>query len=100
MIKYKKHSIVVLFLLISACGSGNIINDVKTLEQKALEIPPNFDLEPPSENNEIKNQNNQPSESETSNVEEILGSNTGSNQEEASETDAELLDILIGDTTN
>ena len=100
MIKYKKHSIVVFFLLISACGGGNIINDVKTLEQKALEIPPNFDLEPPSENNEIKNQNNQPSESEISNVEEILGSNTGSNQEEASETDAELLDILIGDTTN
>lgn len=100
MIKYKKFSIVLFFLLISACGSGNIINDVKTLEQKALEIPPNFDLEPPSDNNEVTNQNDQPSESEISNVEEILGTDNENNQEEASETDAELLDILIGDTTN
>ena len=100
MIKYKKFSIVLFFLLISACGSGNIINDVKTLEQKALEIPPNFGLEPPSDNNEVTNQNDQPSESEISNVEEILGTDNENNQEEASETDAELLDILIGDTTN
>ena len=100
MIKYKKFSIVLFFLLISACGSGNIINDVKTLEQKELEIPPNFDLEPPSDNNEVTNQNDQPSESEISNVEEILGTDNENNQEEASETDAELLDILIGDTTN
>jgi hypothetical protein len=100
MIKFKKPSIILFLLLISACGGGNIIKDVKTLEQKALEIPPNFELEPPSDNNEITKQIDQPSESEISDVEEILGTGTVSNQEEASETDAELLDILIGDTTN
>ena len=55
MTKFKKPTIIILFLLISACGGGNTINDIKTLEQKALEIPPNFDLKPPSDNDDVKN---------------------------------------------
>ena len=100
MTKFKKLSIILLSLLISACGGGNAINDIKTLEQKALEIPPNFDLKPPSDNDEIKNQGDASSESQTSDLNSILETDTENQQEKSSETDGELLDILIGDSTN
>ena len=100
MTKLKKLTIILLFLLISACGGGNTINDIKTLEQKALEIPPNFDLKPPSANDEIKNQNDTSGESQTSDLNDILEANTETQQEKSSESDDELLDILIGDSTN
>ena len=100
MTKLKKLTIVLLFSLISACGGGNTINDIKTLEQKALEIPPNFDLKPPSDNDENKNQSDTSSESQTSDLNDILKTNTEIQEEKSSETDGELLDILIGDSTN
>lgn len=100
MTKYKKLTITLFFLLISGCGGGNTINDIKTLEQKALEIPPNFDLKPPSDNDEIKNQSDTPSESQTSDLNDILETNTEIQEEKSSETDGELLDILTGDSTN
>ena len=100
MTKLKKITIILLFLLISGCGGGNAINDIKTLEQKALEIPPNFDLKPPSDNDEIKNQSDTSSESQTSDLNDILETNTEIQEEKSSETDGELLDILTGDSTN
>ena len=101
MTKLKKLTIILLFLFISGCGGGNTINDIKTLEQKALEIPPNFDLKPPSDKDEIKNQSdNTSSESQTSDLNDILEANTETQQEKSSENDGELLDILIGDSTN
>ena len=100
MTKFKKLTIVLFFLLISACGGGNTINDIKTLEQKALEIPPNFDLKPPSDNNEVKNQSDTSSRSQTSDLNDILATDTEIQQEKSTETDGELLDILIGDSTN
>ena len=100
MTKLKKLTIILLFLLISACGGGNTINDIKTLEQKALEIPPNFDLKPPSDNDEIKNQSDTSSESQTSDLNDILEANTETQQEKSSESDDKLLDILIGDSSN
>ena len=100
MTKFKKLTIILFFLLISACGSGNTINDIKTLEQKALEIPPNFDLKPPSDNNEVINQSDTSSESQTSDLNDILATDTEIQQEKSSETDGELLDILIGDSSN
>ena len=100
MTKLKKLTIILLFLLISGCGGGNTINDIKTLEQKALEIPPNFDLKPPSDNDEIKNQSDTSSENQTSDLNDILGTNTEIQDEKSSETDGELLDILIGDSNN
>ena len=100
MTKFKKLTIVLFFLLISACGGGNTINDIKTLEQKALEIPPNFDLKPPSDNNEVKNPSDTSSGSQTSDLSDILATDTEIQQEKSSENDGELLDILIGDSTN
>jgi hypothetical protein len=100
MTKFKKLTIILFFLLISACGGGNTINDIKTLEQKALEIPPNFDLKPPSDNDEVKNQSDTSSESQTSDLNDILETYTEIQEEKSSETDGELLDILIGDSTN
>jgi len=100
MTKLTKLTIILLFFLISGCGGGNTINDIKTLEQKALEIPPNFDLKPPSDNDEIKNQSDTSSESQTSDLNDILETNTEIQEEKSTETDGELLDILIGDSTN
>jgi hypothetical protein len=100
MTKYKKLTITLLFFLISGCGGGNTINDIKTLEQKALEIPPNFDLKPPSDTDEIKNQSDTSIESQTSDLNDILETNTEIQEEKSSETDGELLDILTGDSTN
>ena len=100
MTKFKQLSIFLSFLLISACGGGNPINDIKTLEQKTLEIPPNFDLKPPSDNNEAKNQNDTSSESTKSDLNDILGTSTEIQQEKSNETDGELLDILMDDSTN
>ena len=100
MAKFKKLTIILFFLLISACGGGNTINDIKTLEQKALEIPPNFDLKPPSDSDEVENQNGTSNEITTSELKDILGTDIEIQQEKSSETDAELLDIIIGDSTN
>ena len=100
MTKFTKLSIILFSLLISACGGGNAINDIKTLEQKALEIPPNFNLKPPSDNDEVKNQGDTSSESQTSDLNGILETDTEIQQEKSSETNGELLDILIGDSTN
>ena len=100
MTKFTKLSIILFSLLISACGGGNAINDIETLEQKALEIPPNFNLKPPSDNDEVKNQGDTSSESQTSDLNGILETDTEIQQEKSSETNGELLDILIGDSTN
>ena len=47
MKKFQNPFIVSLLFFIVSCSGNNSINDIKTLEQKALEIPPNFDLKPP-----------------------------------------------------
>ena len=100
MTRFKQLSIVLSFLLISACGGGNTINDIKTLEQKALEIPPNFDLKPPRDNNEVTNQSDTSSEIQTNDLDDILGNDIEIELDESNETDSELLDILIGESTN
>ena len=77
-----------LSILFSSC-STNEVNDFGTLKQKALEIPPDFELIPPGESqtvngDEIENQSNE----EASDIESIilensddLNSNTSVNQE-------------------
>ena len=99
MNRLKKFTIILSFLFITACGGGNTINDLKTLEQRALEIPPNFDLKPPSDNTDISNQNEIVNEDQNSDIENILGSQENEGEQGASK-DGELLDILIGDTVN
>ena len=99
MNRFKKFTIILFFLLITACGGGNTINDLKTLEQKALELPPNFDLKPPSDNTDESVQNDNANESQISDIENILGSQENSAEEELNK-DGELLDIIIGDTAN
>ena len=100
MTKFKKLTIILFVLIISACGGRNGINDIKTLEQKALEIPPNFDLKPPSDNDEVKNQSDISSANQTGDLNDILETGTEIQQEKSSETNGELLDILIDDSNN
>ena len=99
MNRFKNFTIILFFLLITACGGGNTINDLKTLEQKALEIPPNFDLKPPSDNTDELDENVSANEDQNSDIENILGSQENGVEEELNK-DGELLDILIGDTSN
>ena len=99
MNRFKNFTIILFFLLITACGGGNTINDLKTLEQKALELPPNFDLKPPSDNTDESVQNDNANESQISDIENILGSQENNAEEELNK-DGELLDIIIGDTAN
>ena len=92
--------ILILFVSVASCANQNNFNDINSLEQKALEIPPNFDLKPPlDEKNEsledVLNKNNV----DSNELEDILGiddESLGSN----TNTDSDLLDILINEPEN
>ena len=100
MNKIKKLSILLCLYFLTSCGASNTINDIQTLEQKALEIPPNFELKPPADNENVLSQEIIINDSDSSDVEDILNSDS-SNAENISDTsDNELLDILTADSNN
>ena len=96
----KKITIILISFLLASCGSSNIINDMQTLEQKALEIPPNFELKPPSDNENIQNEETITYDIESSDFDEILGSENDVNEDVNNKSDDDLLDILITDSEN
>jgi hypothetical protein len=73
---------------------------MQTLEQKALEIPPNFELKPPSDNENIQNEETITYDIESSDFDEILGSENDVNEDVNNNSDDDLLDILITDSEN
>ena len=96
----KKITIILSSFLLASCGSSNVINDMQTLEQKALEIPPNFELKPPSDNENIQNEETITYDIESSDFDEILGSKNDVNEDVNNNSDDDLLDILITDSEN
>jgi len=98
MIKIKKLSIILILYLLASCGGNNIISDIKSLEQKALEIPPNFELKPPSDSESVLIQEN--IEGEDTAVEEILNLDSNNAESISDDTDSELLDILTTDSNS
>ena len=96
----KKITIILISFLLASCGSSNVINDMQTLEQKALEIPPNFELKPPSDNENIQNEETITYGIESSDFDEILGSKNDVNEDVNNNSDDDLLDILITDSEN
>ena len=96
----KKITIILISFLLASCGSSNVINDMQTLEQKALEIPPNFDLKPPSDNENIQNEEAIMDDIESSDFDEILSSENDVIEDASNNSDDDLLDILITDSEN
>ena len=96
----KKIKIILISFLLASCGSSNVINDMQTLEQKALEIPPNFELKPPSDNENIKNKETITYDIESSDFDEILGSENNVIEDVSNNSDDDLLDILITNSEN
>tara|TARA_B100000787_G_C16030770_1_gene222651 strand:+ start:15 stop:329 length:315 start_codon:yes stop_codon:yes gene_type:complete len=101
MIKIKKLSIILLLYLLASCGGKNTINDIQSLEQKALKIPPNFELKPPSSDSEnVLSQENTKDNGESSDIEDILNSDSNSTISVSDDSDNELLDILSTDSNS
>ena len=96
----KKITIILISFLLASCGSSNVINDMQTLEQKALEIPPNFELKPPSDNENIQNEENITDDIGSSDLDEILSSENDVIEDVSNNSDNDLLDILITDSEN
>ena len=96
----KKITIILVSFLLVSCGSSNVINDMQTLEQKALEIPPNFELKPPSDNENIQNEEAIVYDIESSDLDEILSSENDVIEDISKNSDDDLLDILITDSEN
>ena len=94
----KKITIILVSFLLVSCGSSNVINDMQTLEQKALEIPPNFELKPPSDNESIQNEETIAYDIESSDLDEILSSENDVIEDVNNNSDNDLLDILITDS--
>jgi hypothetical protein len=100
MSKIKNLSILLCLYFATSCGGSNTINDIQTLEQKVLEIPPNFELKPPSDNENVLSQEITLNEGDSSDVEDILNSDSSSTENINDTSDNELLDILTADSNN
>ena len=100
MKKFQNLFIVTLLFLIVSCSGNNSINDIKTLEQKALEIPPNFDLKPPSDTEQGIVENELDSIEGDDDLKEILETDSGSTLSSDVSPDNELIDILEQDSVN
>ena len=96
----KKITIILISFLLASCGSSNVINDMQTLEQKALEIPPNFELKPPLDNENKQNEETVTNDIEGSDFDEILSSENDVIEDISNNSDDDLLDILITDSEN
>ena len=118
--KYKitsRYFLLIVFFIFISC-SNNTVRDYTSLKQKALEIPPDFELSPPVINDDSASEE-LPNEEVVEDIEEILTSdnsattseNTESSsledfidsnfvndeKEEVSNEDTESLDILVND---
>ena len=93
----KKIKIILISFLLASCGSSNVINDMQTLEQKALEIPPNFELKPPSDNESILIDDTVIGEEEVDSLDDILETSSNNTENVVNNADNELLDILSAD---
>tara|TARA_B110000971_G_C19986958_1_gene490050 strand:+ start:274 stop:609 length:336 start_codon:yes stop_codon:yes gene_type:complete len=100
MKKFQNPFIVSLLFFIVSCSGNNSINDIKTLEQKALEIPPNFDLKPPLDIEQDLIDNELDSVESNEDLKEILETDSSSTLNSDVSLDNELIDILEQDSVN
>ena len=94
--KLHTFSVCIVIFLLSACA-GNEIKDYTSLKQKALEIPPDFELTPPiKEEQEVEAMKD--AKENTNDIEDILIQN--SNSQSSNETQSTSVDEFINENFN
>ena len=93
--------LILLILTIFLVGcSSNELTDFRSLKQRALEIPPDFELTPPGEGEELDIDSSESGKNETSDIESlILDSSSSSEITKANdeEVEARSLEEFIED---
>ena len=81
--------LLILTIFLVGCSSNQSI-DFTSLKQRALEIPPDFELTPPGEGEELDTETSERVENETSDIESlILDSSSSSEITKANDEEAE-----------
>jgi len=71
--------LLILTILLAGCSS-NQSNDFTSLKQRALEIPPDFELSPPGEGEELEIESSERAENETSDIESLILDSSSSSE--------------------
>ena len=98
--KYKitsRYFLLIVFFIFISC-SNNTVRDYTSLKQKALEIPPDFELSPPVVNDESASEE-LPNEEVVEDIEEILTSNNSAQTSEKTESSS-LEDFIDSNFVN
>ena len=98
--KYKITShyfLLIVFFIFISC-SNNTVRDYTSLKQKALEIPPDFELSPPVVNDDSASEE-LPNEEVVEDIEEILTSNNSAKTSEKTESSS-LEDFIDSNFVN
>ena len=98
--KYKitsRYFLLIVFFIFISC-SNNTVRDYTSLKQKALEIPPDFELSPPVVNDESASEE-LPNEEVVEDIEEILTSNNSAPTSEKTESSS-LEDFIDSNFVN
>ena len=98
--KYKRTSryfLLIVFFIFISC-SNNTVRDYTSLKQKALEIPPDFELSPPVVNDDSASEE-LPNEEVVEDIEEILTSDNSATNSEKTESSS-LEDFIDSNFVN
>ena len=98
--KYKitsHHFLLIVFFIFISC-SNNTVRDYTSLKQKALEIPPDFELSPPVVNDDSASEE-LPNEEVVEDIEEILTSDNSATTSEKTESSS-LEDFIDSNFVN
>jgi len=98
--KYKitsRYFLLIVFFIFISC-SNNTVRDYTSLKQKALEIPPDFELSPPVTNDESASEE-LPNEEVIEDIEEILTSDNSAQTSEKTESSS-LEDFIDSNFVN
>ena len=98
--KYKitsRYFLLIVFFIFISC-SNNTVRDYTSLKQKALEIPPDFELSPPVVNDDSASEE-LPNEEVVEDIEEILTSNNSAPTSEKTESSS-LEDFIDSNFVN
>ena len=98
--KYKitsRYFLLIVFFIFNSC-SNNTVRDYTSLKQKALEIPPDFELSPPVINDDSASEE-LPNEEVVEDIEEILTSDNSATTSEKTESSS-LEDFIDSNFVN
>jgi len=76
---YRLFILLIVTIFLVGCSS-NKSNDFTSLKQRALEIPPDFELTPPGEGEELDIDSSESGKNETSDIESLILDNSSSSE--------------------